>query len=357
MQLMRSVVVLICLCGGYPAVSAAENEELAKYYLLGMRDSRSQLVSGHVVLEGTRYHKKIAIGPTGPLVKGDSVVFEGITAQFPIRIDCVFDGRSLRFIRSPDRLPGGAAIITDDAVISKDASSGIIVKSSSGDQSQTLRIAPFDPRAFGSMTLFELETGKSEDWLDELLKDAQVVEVKEDNGIGRISWVFRIKSKLQSEVKRTIHIDSKKGFSPIRLEERSRPPGVVAEWSDIPYMDAADITWSNLDDVWVPTACRMMIAYGSQEVTYNLDWKEVNGQVPLGTFTIAEMKPADGTYIVDNRLGTPIVESVVGRPAKVDAELSLRRREIRILVVLVNFVIIILLASLVVYRRYTRARS
>jgi hypothetical protein len=42
------------------------------------------------------------------------------------------------------------------------------------------------------------------------------------------------------------------------------------------------------------------------------DWQEVNGSIDPSTFKLESLKTEGRTIVVDNRLGKPIIEKVIG---------------------------------------------
>jgi hypothetical protein len=195
------------------------------------------------------------------------------------------------------------------------------------------------------MSLGELETALSADELWDFLGDRKltsIVEAREDAGTYILSWIT--KPSPTNELRRTYWIDSVHGFTPMRMEVRTRVNG-APKWEDAVLANDAEVTWKSVDDVWIPVRCRMSDAFGTKELTLDIDWKMVNGKVPAEAFEIAA---PDGTYVVDRHLGRPIVESVLGR----GLEQPVHSRNFSLLVI-ANVIVILFLGALLL-RRYWR---
>ena len=289
-------VLIVALLGTVFARSeiacGLEGQELADHYLAGMRNSRSQLHSGHVVGVGNRVSH---LGKDGATTIDNSV-----------QINCFFDGPNLRFDRREDQILDGKSITTvdgklirtDDGVTFYFEDSGHVIKRTAIDE-YSRRIGAYDVRNLGEMSLLsELKDGRTAEWLDETLKKAQLSDVVETEHVCEISWVYPMEH-MAGEIKRTIWIDADRGFTPSRLEFRLRPPGV--DWDKIPLNDRTDITWEKTSNVWIPVSFHYTGLYGDYEEHQKLGWENVNGPVPMDEFDVAGMRLPAGTIVVDRR--------------------------------------------------------
>ena len=289
---------------------AEANDKLANFYLSGLRECQDGIRSASVVGTGVRRTMEVSVV--------DSRLQIGrIRRETPITIEWFLDRSSVRFSRREDQIDG-SVIVTEDAVTSYQKSEHVVKSHKQTAYSQ--RIGFFDVRMIGQMSLAELESGKSMDWLRQQVGNRDPVEVSVVDDLCKISWVYP-QQKLAGEVRRTLWIDGANGFTPVRLELRARPPESNIDWSNLPLMSWVEVVWSQSNDVWIPTATKMTAAYGEEEVELNLEWQNINGKVPAAEFTVNKIRAPDGTYVVDERLGTPIIESILGEP-KTSSKLS-----------------------------------
>lgn len=342
MRWLLSVGVLTGLFTAAQSAGAGEDERLANFYLSGMQDSRRELQSGHVVCTGARMTREVSLGKSG-------LRLGKVSRKTPINLEWFFDGSAVRFDRREGHIDG-SVIMTDEAVTSYQASDHAVVKSSQAT-ALSQKIGVFDIRMLGQMSLAELEFGRSMEWLQKLLQNAELVEVADAHDVCQISWVYP-QEHPAGEIKRTIRIDSANGFTPVLLEERARPSGSDVDWARLRLMDRADVSWKESNGVWVPVAARMIVAYGEEEVALQFDWRDINGDVPAEEFTVARMRAPEGTYVVDERLGTPIIESILGTPKESRGELPSAWNAASMLLIAFNVVMII---ALILWIRHRRA--
>ena len=225
-----------------------------------------------------------------------------------------------------------------------------IIKSPENSESAK-RIRPFDIRSLGLLSLTEFEIGASTQQLLDFLKNRKVTSlanVEESSGIYKITWVSN--SGTPGELKRTHWIDSTRGFTPIRLEVRA-PAAEGKSWDDSRIVVSADISWEQINAAWLPTKCRMDDAFGIRELSMTFNWTSVNSNIDSDRFTAASIKVPDGTYTVDTRLGTPIVESISGAPDSPNSGTRPAWRW-RHVIMIFNVIVVVLIALLLVVRHY-----
>jgi len=172
------------------------------------------------------------------------------------------------------------------------------------------RIMTFDIRALGLCYLSDFEKGTS---LAKILDLYRAQTPDEVSGEGK--GIFRVRWRLARDHRRTLWIDENCGFSTTRFEVvdgvRNDP---LKEWDDPAIV--SDTTWVKISDVWVVRTFSISQRLQSGRVTrYDLafEWESVNEPVNESHFTVNGMSLPTGTYVLDSRLGKPIITAVVGR--------------------------------------------
>jgi hypothetical protein len=167
----------------------------------------------------------------------------------------------------------------------------------------------------------------------------------------------------------TLWVDREHGFSPTRLEERSRPaPADSRGPNKMPWtlQFVSTASWKEVNDVFVPVSWRIEEWLGKRLVrtyTYNLEWLSVNEPPSAELFTVDSLNSADGT-LVTNAIGQhPFIERVIGDPDSVlkgtvfGTHGSYRRLSwtwTQALLVAVGVVLAVLLTAVVLARRRAR---
>ncbi len=158
--------------------------------------------------------------------------------------------------------------------------------------------------------------------------------VEDGDGVFRVDW-----TPVQ-EAHVTWWIDTRHGFTPIRLEMRRRIPELgEIEWR-APHQ-THEVTWKEIDDVWVPSSYRVFFqtrvpsrkpseppdhkyTLGHRKFTYRytFEWESVNETVDERYFDYEEFDLPDGTYVADARSGELAILELVGDPLAVPRDLS-----------------------------------
>jgi hypothetical protein len=293
-NMMQACALVVLLLIEVRSSLAATEEDVVKYCLASVKSSRARIQSGELIATGKMTGKEPNSTKTIPAL--------------PVELHVDFDSQKLRFERKEGGFDG--IFVRDQSGITTYAKGDEGIVKDSLDSTRGRRMRSFDIRSLGLLSLGELETAVSAEQLWEFLKDRKVtsiVEAHDDAGIYILSWVT--KPSPTNELKRTYWIDSLHGFTPMRMEVRSREHG-TPQWKDAIIANDAEVTWKSVDNVWIPVRCRMSDAFGTKELTLDIDWKIVNGKVPAEAFEIAA---PGGTYVVDGHLEKPIVEGVIGK--------------------------------------------
>ena len=176
-------------------------------------------------------------------------------------------------------------------------------------------IKPLDVRGFGLFYWASLASYPATTYpqtLEYLEKEKPEEVVEERSGIWRIVWTFPEVDTVTA--RRTVWLDQKAGFSPIRMELKYRATAMPAgQWK--PTLES-ETTWAEVAGVWVPRTDHVVASHSAPTMdSYELsfDWEMVNGVVPPETFTLAGLKLKPGYQVVDNSLGREIVVGKVGK--------------------------------------------
>ena len=279
--------------------------------LAGLQDSRLQLRSGSFTAEGA----KLSIMPGQPRVTGK------------VRIECTFDfpANRLRFDRYEPGVAfgddGGASVSTIGGKFSRDSEKWIlwrafpptrtvdIVKPS---EQVVTWINPFDVRTLGIAFWVDLENGTPFEQLFAYLQAAQWDQATvSPDGVYRLSSLIG-KPPMVEQHRRTIWLDSKRGFSPVQLEVNR---AVSSDNQKEPVV-RSEAEWIQHSGIWVPS--RLAIernvgtdGYSKYELAFN--WTQVNEDVDPTIFEVAGFELPKNVAIVDSRLGKPVTVRVTGR--------------------------------------------
>lgn len=109
------------------------------------------------------------------------------------------------------------------------------------------------------------------------------------------------------ELRETLWIDEKRGYTPFRSELRINIPDFprAAPFPDTKhYEQEIDVGWDDRGGTWVPVSVSAKTKTISLELTF--DWESVNQPVPAKLFTPEGLDVPDHTSLIDYRLGEPI---------------------------------------------------
>ena len=132
------------------------------------------------------------------------------------------------------------------------------------------------------------------------------------------SSIYRLEYATQFS-RRVIWIDESKNFSIVQLEVSSPDQGDTTgvNWQK-PWL-VRQLDWMKIGNDWVPSQISTDFRMGdlAEErqravLKLSLQWTNVNTSTDEKNFTLADFNLSDGTYIVDRRLGKPIVERIIG---------------------------------------------
>ncbi len=110
-----------------------------------------------------------------------------------------------------------------------------------------------------------------------------------------------------SEFDREFWVDETHGMTPIQYITLRHDEAKEK------YMESCHVDWKEIDGVWVPASCRLQETRSGVTVTYSLtlDWKSVNKPLDPVLFTAAGLVRDENVFVVDNRLGKPVIEPAI----------------------------------------------
>ena len=331
------LVIALMISAVMPTVSLCSDvATMSDVVLTGMQDNRERLRQG--VLRATGH--AMTIGPSGERVEGPLkllIAFDVDKAllrfdqERPVQVIVAEgnDGVSLADVVKLNEQPGNAKVtqksnayfrIPGRSVHFEPASHEVEIRT----ENAKAAVRPFDVRATGILLKQQYSEGLTfENVLGALRKFPPSEAMEEGEGVYRIQWEM-----FSGQQRRTIWIDSNKGFSPIRMEVRDRRVAVGKRnerdgWPD-PYL-VNNASWVQKNGIWIPRTFQIewrlpappkAHGTGGNESIYGYDytfaWESVNTQVPDSFFTIDNLGCPRGTMVVNYLGASPIVERVIG---------------------------------------------
>jgi len=253
-----------------------------------------------------------------------------------------------------------------------------------------------DPRCLGIVAIHKLYDGLpfdkiGSDWADKMsAAPAQVFD--EGDGIVRATI-------LEKGARDSYWVDTKHGFTLIRhLKEagmvdqetgefsrlmsaiekneafRKRVEEAGIDWrarSALEVPEEVDVTWKELNGVWVPTSYRHVIVHqvavkgqpasksivSRQEVSLSLDWTQANTPIEERLFDYHDFNLPIGTEVFDQRgKDVQFIEKIGSLPASVPVTTALTQSSRRGLIIAINITgLAIIIAVLLMKRKATPA--
>lgn len=191
---------------------------------------------------------------------------------------------------------------------------------------------PFDVRAVGLMIWADLGRYSLPEMVDAYRRKRNdlmdVVEESESPGTYRCSLRFNFTVKGQSKPPwwgaHTLWIDSKRGFSPIRLHIAPPPPANPPR-AEPRAEDRSEAHWIERSGVWIPE--KWVLTYGDGENRFKYDlsftWESINEPLPDRLFSYEDFGAPKGTPVFDQRAGRQMLVEELGgdtSPASLSAK-------------------------------------
>ncbi len=170
--------------------------------------------------------------------------------------------------------------------------------------------------------------------------------VHEKDGLVRLTFVMLTKDK--AERRKSIWIDPKRGYRPVRLTNHRRESG----HADYLVASRAQTEWTEVRGAWVPVRY-VTLGLPLYKLDLSLNWSSVNAPIESKVFSLHDFNARAGTTIMDNRLGKLVLDGIVAGPQQSGPEANGNRagQSTRwIILVAVNCTLIGLIASVQLYR-------
>lgn len=186
---------------------------------------------------------------------------------------------------------------------------------------------------------------------------------EEEHGLYQLKQLLTHPDGNQSEV--LFWFSESQGYLPI--ESQLAFAGMLGQEFPEP-IETARVTWSRINDVWVPQSLSMLQRVPSRKAgrvsSYELffDWEGVNGSVPAHLFTHDALELPPGTKVFDHRLGRKILLKTVSYDA---ARRNAETERIEegadsarmYLIIAANLALLVVLMGALLLRRYFRQRT
>jgi hypothetical protein len=130
-----------------------------------------------------------------------------------------------------------------------------------------------------------------------------VEAVREDDGLIRVAWI----AGERRDMKRTVWFNEERGFTPERYEFQGRTREV---WK---LRDVTTTEWQQQQGLWVPVRMTHQGLVTKKDTELAFTWESLNEPLPDELFTAEGFESDEGTYIVDARLGPPVITEIVGQ--------------------------------------------
>lgn len=155
--------------------------------------------------------------------------------------------------------------------------------------------------------------------------------------------------------RRVTFVDPRRRFVPMRTEVWDGF-GPTTEIAGKLY-SVTETKWETKEDVPVPIECIYDIVGAPKHAELRFDWKSIGGEIDPRAFTVAGLELPIDTLVIDDRLGTSIIESVIGRPSETATLPIGRQGRWRWLLTGVSVAVLIITVLAIWGRKSVRARG
>ena len=197
---------------------------------------------------------------------------------------------------------------------------GLLTRLNPGEKSIVSEGMPFDVRAVGLCSYRELAIGGRVEGVLKTFSSGRVRSASAalEKDVGVLDFEMNIDGPVSTHL--VYWIDTTRDYVPLRCEVR-----IVGPFGGSTAHERIETSWEKVNDTWIPTRS-VWLGIHRNTVTSIEDmrftWKSVNEKVPETLFSEESLKLPKNTYIVDTRLGKPILEKVIGAEGKVPGTLS-----------------------------------
>ncbi|MGM0488772.1 MAG: hypothetical protein ACQESR_18695 [Planctomycetota bacterium] len=273
----------------YGRAAPPSDQQLAGSLLAGLRDRVESLRSGVVEFE---VHDK-----SGKMLAKRFAAFDAKEGK--VRSDTLVNWRG------PDRIVKVIRTKNQFVQFLDNKGDTQLIRLNAGEKPVMRDGMPIDPRALGMLPYGQIcITANTAEGLLKSLNKAEVISASLENDIGVIVLDPNVDDGMTQLV---WWIDTAHGYVPLRTEVRlnSRP------------YQRLEASWTRINGVMVPVSSASYPPTSGGELEcaeeMHFTWKSVNETIPEELFSVEKLELPEGTYVIDTRLGTPIVEEVVGQ--------------------------------------------
>jgi hypothetical protein len=291
--LASGLLAVAAVCAALAHGLSASDREVAATVLAGLRNHVEMLDSGIVEIEvlddgrSTLHRRFVAFDDRGAKVRCDLE-------------DSVRGGRIVKVVHTETEF---LQYLTRERA-------DLLTRMNPGEESTVADGMPVDVRAVGLLQYSGLNLGISAEAVLDATERSKLVRVAVEGDIAVI--VAEPDNPDTKGTQVTWWIDTSRDYVPIRTEVHISYPGARSV-----LRQRLETSWGRVDSIWVPLRSSFRVfddEGGTQQYEdIRLTWKSVNKGVPEELFTAENLKLPKGTYVVDARLGEPIVEQVIGR--------------------------------------------
>jgi hypothetical protein len=316
----------------------APNNELASTLLGGIQSRVEKLQSGIVEFE---------------VLSGEGVCIEKRFVAFDSREGCVRSDMETCRDGAKARTVKVVCTKTDFLQYVKYQGFGSLSRLNPGQTSNVADGMPIDVRAVGLCDYHALQRGGTANNVLKSFGSMSVTDVVLDRDIGLVV----MKSNADETTRIALWVDTSRDYVPVQLEVRDISP----EGESVLHQ-RLETEWGRTAGNWVPLRSSFRLFRDNavcmaDEMRFT--WKSVNEKVPETLFTADSLELPDNTYIVDTRLGTPILEKVVGRdrplpPLPPGPPTTPVRRAV---LTTITITLLVALIALFIYRRRMKTSS
>lgn len=290
--LMLVLACLLLTAGDARARGQTRDKDLADVLLAGLRNHMEPLDSGIVEFE--------VLGKGGVLLAKRFVAFDARNER--VRCDLL---KSL----NADRVVKVVHTKTEFLQHLERQQTCQLIRLNPGEESRVADGMPIDMHAVGLCSYQTLARGGTLAGVWKAFDKAKLVKASLEGDIG---VVVMDPSYDAGRTQIVYWIDTAHGYIPLRREVRlpTLLGGSVAS-------QRYEVEWARLKGTMIPLRSSLLrpprpgaVLERVEEMRFT--WKSVNEEIPKELFAVENLKLREGAYVIDTRLGQPIVEEVIG---------------------------------------------
>jgi hypothetical protein len=275
------------------AAGQTSKQDLVDTLLAGLRNHVDHMRSGIVVYD--------VVNKNGVITEKRFVAFDSATQRIRSDVEILAEERTVKTVITKKKFLHFTT--TEDG--------GLLTRLNPGDTSKMADCPPIDARALGLCEYFAVAKGGKAEDLSRNMARLPVLNATVEDGIGLVALLVQDHGGEQPMEQRLLWVDTANDYVPVRTEFR-----FVLRDGSYSIKQQVETSWGEINKTWVPIKSVSRF-FGPNDVVrlygeIRLTWKSVNEKVPEELFTEENLKLPKNTYIVDTRLGTPVLEKVIG---------------------------------------------